>query len=159
MSSFICGPDLFKALAIFAARPGQWSSPNVDPRYLREHVPPIAESRNTVGLANIYADILYRQNVRSVSARYSDLTRAELPGPVDDPGHITIRATELNNPAFKLAPVALLKLCDCLEYQSCETEDYPKTAARAIVDAIRRAIIPELPGYESAPWDYYATTA
>jgi hypothetical protein len=58
-----------------------------------------------------------------------------------------------------LPAVALLKLCDCLDYQSCETEDWKQTAAHELLELIRGAAICALPGYEKAPWDYYADEA
>jgi hypothetical protein len=53
----------------------------------------------------------------------------------------------------RLNPVSILKLCDCLEYQSCETEDYNETVAYRLLNVIRRAAIRILPGYDDAKWE------
>ena len=49
-------------------------------------------------------------------------------------------------------PVEIIKLCDCYDYQSCETRDWETTEAFAICAALRAAAIDSLPGYEDAPW-------
>lgn len=160
MSAFICGPDHFKALAIFATSPGSFGI-LVDPAYVKGLEHPDGVSRgfanlSRLELANLYADVLYRENVRSVWARYPNDKRNSLPGPVDDPGHVTLSLRDLDAGKYRLSPVCILKMCDCLEYQSCETADWPETVARRLLDRIRNAAVSALPGYESAPWDFYA---
>lgn len=157
MSAFICGPDHFKVLALFAASRGSFGR-RVDPRYIDELK--YAEQFSETKLANLYADVLYQENVRSVWHRYPDDARSELPGPCDDPGHVTITHRDEANPKLiRMPAVAILKMCDCLEYQSCETEDYRKSVAFALLNRIRDAAINLLPGYDDAPWDYYADEA
>jgi hypothetical protein len=48
--------------------------------------------------------------------------------------------------------VAVLKLIDCYEYQSCERPDWHESEAYAYCDALRRRLIAQLPGYDAAPW-------
>ena len=151
MSAFICGEDHFKVLAIFAAS-RRHGSLNVDPRYIKGLK---ADHEDTMtGLATIYADILYQENVRSVRARYPQDKWDGLPGPISKPIHIVLDPIDQTLAKFRLPPVAILKMCDCLEYQSCETEDYRQTVAFELLDRIRRAAIHCLAGYEDAPWDY-----
>lgn len=159
MSAFICGPDHFKALALFAARRrhGSW---NVDPRYIDGLTHPEAEIRgienlNDYELATLYADTLYRENVRSVAHRYPDLARDDLPGPIADAGFVDVLPRETTRSDLHLQPVEILKMCDCTEYQSCETDDWRETVAYRLLNAIRRAAIRALPGYEDAPWDFW----
>lgn len=85
--------------------------------------------------------LLLAENVRSVAHRY-----AELPE--------TNRTTEyvFKEQSKTLKPVALIKLCECLEYQSCETEDYYQTDAYAKLKSIIDSFISLLPGYEKAAW-------
>lgn len=93
------------------------------------------------------------ENIRSVSARYPQDTWETLPGPIvkDLALLVTDRDfAELSN----TNPVTILKLCDCLEYQSCETEDWEETPAHELLQRIRKAAIRTLPGYEDAPWGY-----
>ncbi len=85
--------------------------------------------------------LLLAENVRSVAHRYGELPE-------------TSRATEY---VFKrqyktLKPVALIKLCEGLEYQSCETEDYYQTDAWVKLKWIYSSFISLLPGYEEAAW-------
>lgn len=54
--------------------------------------------------------------------------------------------------AERLSPVAILKACDCLEYQSCELSDWADTQAADMLDRIRRCAVSLLPGYDDAAW-------
>ena len=156
MSAFICGPDHFKVLAIFAASRSHGSL-NVDPRYIKGLVGD--HNSTTTDLATLYADTLYRENIRSVRGRYPEDKWDDLPGPIVKPLHIVVDSRDQTLAKYRPSPVAILKMCDCLEYQSCETEDYRQTVAFALLDSIRRAAIRRLVGYEDAPWDFYAEEA
>lgn len=89
---------------------------------------------------------LMAQNERSVMHRY----------PGDD---ITDAAARYQfNPMNELmlmeAPRAaawILAACDCLDYQSSETDDYQGTLAHVVTKAIQSAAIAHLPKYD-APW-------
>ena len=161
MSAFVCGPDHFIALAVFAAHKhsGSW---RVDPRYVKGlHIDPNfakcgPENLCPSELGAIYANVLYAENVRSVSARYPEDTFDSLPGPIEKPEQIEVNYRHFDHINWVLKPVAILKLCDSLEYQSCETDDWEQTVAHTLLQAIRRAAIRCLPGYDDAPWDYYA---
>jgi hypothetical protein len=165
MSAYICGPDHFKALAIFAATRdrGTW---RVDPRYIDGKLDPegVYASRGLENLcsdelATLYAEILFRENIRSVRARYPNDELTNLPGPVDLPSHIAVTHHDEREKALQLGPVAVLKMCDGLEYQSCETKDWRSTVAYALLSAIRKSAVRALPGYEDAPWDYWREEA
>lgn len=163
MSAFICGPDHFTALAVFAASRKGGRDWRVDPRYVNGLTHPEAAQRglenfNPYELATLYADTLFQENIRSVRARYPDDKRDSLPGPCILPLHIVVKSSHFNDCRWVLEPVAILKMCDGLEYQSCETEDWKETVAYRLLQAIRRAAIRALPGYEAAPWDYDAPT-
>jgi len=82
--------------------------------------------------------ILLNANYRSVNCRYDTA----------ESGKFTFI-----EPARTYEPVEILKACDCYNYQACETEDYYQSEASAIIDAIRKAAICALPGYEEAPWE------
>lgn len=75
------------------------------------------------------ADLLRAENTRSVNYRYRD---QEPPEPI---------AFESSAEVPKLSAVAIIKLCDHFDYQACETDDYDRSLAAKIVDAIRRAAI------------------
>lgn len=159
MSAYICDTDTFKALAIFAAtrQHGDW---RVDPRYVEGLDSPEYALRGIKNLcadelATLYADTLYRENVRSVAYRYPEDARTDLPGTNSDAGFVQVTTRDLLNPGFMRVPaVAILKSCDCLQYQSCETPDYKESVAYHLLDAIRKAAIRALPGYDDAPWGY-----
>lgn len=83
--------------------------------------------------------MLLEQNYRSVNWRYND--NAAVPTYVFRP---------FTGP---MTPVGILKACQCYDYQSCETEDYEKTDAARLVDAIRSKAIRSLPGWENAAYE------
>lgn len=162
MSAFVCNQDHIKALAIFAAAksPG-YGGIRVNPRYIDrlEHVDKQSrglENLTQSELATLYANVLYAENVRSVSERYPDDDVDDLPGPNHKPAQITITNRDCADYALTVPALHILKMCDCLEYQSCETEDYRQTIGFELLDAIRGAAIHALPGYEDAPWEYVA---
>ena len=86
--------------------------------------------------------ILKDENQRSVNFRYSDK---------EDSSPYEFRP--IYNRSFR--PVEILKGCACYDYQACETGDYRKTKAAAIVNGIRHAAIHSLPEWEKADgWDF-----
>jgi hypothetical protein len=94
--------------------------------------------------------ILLTENERSVRHRYPNDAPGDLPGTIgEDAANYTFR--QFDQPVSSLA---ILKACDCFDYQACETDDYKSSVAYAIVDAIRKRAIMRLPGYENSPgWD------
>ncbi len=154
MSAFICGPDHLIALAVFAAGKDRYGY-RVDPRYLDGAAK--LEAYNEGELASAYADILYAENIRSVLHRYPDDTFDTAPGLIEKPEHIAVSPAAFRMNKYRLPPLSILKMCDCLEYQSCENEDYRTTPAYALLTAIRKAAIHALPGYDGAPWEYDAS--
>lgn len=151
MSAFICNDDHFKALAIFAATrtAGGWT---VDPRYVKGLTHPQAAERGLENfcdfeLATLYANVLRAENIRSVEHRYRYEEGERLV-------RIKVSDREMYLPALKPGPVAVLKMCDCLDYQSCETDDWEATVAYRLLAGIRSAAIRALPGYNAAPWEF-----
>jgi hypothetical protein len=132
-------------------QPGQpWGSTAVETaeRKRRELT---AETADRVGA------MLWSENVRSVAHRYAEAgapesweTLCDLPGPADFSPMDVAAYKHRNGPV--LAPVRVLKACDGYEYQSCEHPDWEQSEACAYLDALRRAMIRALPGYDSADW-------
>ncbi|HEY1801915.1 MAG TPA: hypothetical protein VGG46_13375 [Terriglobales bacterium] len=96
------------------------------------------------------ANLLWRENIASVSARYPNESSATLPGPcrenfVIEPDNFPIRFTLYR-------PVQVIKACDCYEYQSCEHKTWQTSEAHAFVSALRRTAWHALPGYDQAEW-------
>ena len=55
--------------------------------------------------------------------------------------------------AKQLGPVDYIKACHCYMYQACETPDWEDTEAYAIVNALLKRSITNLPGYDDAAWE------
>jgi len=51
-----------------------------------------------------------------------------------------------------LTGVSVLKQLQCLDYQSCEVDDWRDSNPRRLMDEIEHATIQALPGYDEAPW-------
>jgi len=160
MSAFVCSQDHIKALAIFAAHRTPGHGPNVDPRYFKyDGGDERMCGRPDEELATYYANILYCENIRSVQHRYpQDKTLDDLPGEINKPDFLTVTASEFwdqfTDIRFAVPPLHILSMCSCLEYQSCETNDWQKTLAYRLIQRIKDAAIRALPGYENAPWEY-----
>ena len=82
-------------------------------------------------------ELFYAANVVSVNYRY------KLSDPV---------GTIIYKPTGLYRPIAIIKLCTCLAYQSCEYPTWGDSIAKRLLDEIRRVAITKLPGYEEAPW-------
>lgn len=168
MSAFICNPAHVRELAVYAANPG--GPPRVHPasvaRYVGESYPtpingeevmvPLRNCEDDQDLARAYAAILWGQNVRSVMERYPGEPARDLPGPAPLPDGVEITAHEYFNPRVT-DPVAILKMAGCLEYQSCETDDWRETGACFILECITASAIRSLPGFDSAPYEFVDT--
>lgn len=94
--------------------------------------------------------LLKKENIRSLSARY--------------PGRDFLaewkrdaRKYKYSAPCVDVSQTFLVKQCDCFDYQACESDDYRKTKAAALVTAIRAAAIAQGgresgAEYDAAPW-------
>lgn len=134
MSAFICSDYHISVLADYGTRPrrnhhGLWA----DGRYWT--------ARDAVFQA------LFAENVRSVLYRYPDDTLDSAPGPIGPKGSFDHRAVNRVSD-----PVTIIKLCHCLEYQSCEAPDHKETVAFQLLQAIEAEAVRSLPGYDKAPW-------
>ena len=107
MSAFLCSNDHLNGLIAFAIRYGHTIAKD-GPRILR---------------------MLASENMRSLQARYSDVT---------EEGTMSLAFTFYGNTELlNLSPTAAIKLCDCYDYQACETDDYNATDAAAFVRHVR----------------------
>jgi hypothetical protein len=96
-------------------------------------------------------NLLWRENIASVSARYSDKTSATLPGPRG--GSFEVTAQDVARAHYnRIDPLHVLKSCACYEYQSCEHAGWKTSEAHAIIADLERAAWQSLPGYDDAPW-------
>ena len=145
MSAFVCHAATIKALAIFAASGNPPYGAHVNPSYLRKCAPGV-HALSGEELATEYARILLAENIRSVEYLYSDAN--DMIGDRD----IAVSCEEYHGGRYRFAPVQILKLCDCLDYQSCEPNDWQDSAAFELLERIRHAAIRTLPGYDDAEW-------
>jgi hypothetical protein len=101
--------------------------------------------------------MLWEENLRSVAARYSEESRAKS-GWTEE----AVRLSEEDFPLVLLPEVAglpvvaLIKACDCYNYQSCEHEGWQQSAARAFSYNLRDWLCHSLPGYKDAQWEIYS---
>jgi hypothetical protein len=147
MSAFLCNDDHFEALAAFAVGGNQHHGFRVPFGQLRFFGGRDMSGRSQRETATYFAALLRYENERSVAFRYGEEAPATYLGE-DGAETANIRA------ARNLQPIDILKMCDCLEYQSCETDNYFTTAAWNLLQFIRRAAIRELPGYDGAVREY-----
>jgi hypothetical protein len=97
------------------------------------------------------ANMLWRENVKSVSARYPNESSGTLPGPTDGP--YVIWEGDFETTCFEtFDPVQVIKSCDCFDYQSCEHDDWKESEAHAFIEALRSRAWHALKGYDQAEW-------
>ena len=154
MSAFICSPKHFAVLGQFGAGRAFGGIRNVYESHLEQILGRPVRDLDDTEYADLIANTLYEQNIRSVLALYPDDTIESAPGQVGKPDRIS--TSDWTVMALRVEPIDILKACDCLEYQSCETEDYYSTPACKVLEAIRKAAISYLPGYEDAAWEIAA---
>lgn len=100
-------------------------------------------------------NMLWAENVKSVSARYADSkTLNDLPGNGLDAAEgymLTARDFSLYRPQ-KIDPVQVLKSCSCFRYHSCEHDGWKYSEACRFIESLEHHAIAALPGYEDAVW-------
>lgn len=89
--------------------------------------------------ADVVGQILLSENVRSVNYRYNEETVEEL-------------YTYQRPRTTTWGPVEVIKAIHCLNYQSCETDDWEQSEAFTFLEALTSNLLHRLPGYDGAPW-------
>jgi hypothetical protein len=146
MSAYICNPEHFGILAAYAVLN------RCDIYEWEVRVPSGAQ----VKTAQRIAEGLAQENIRSVAYRYPNDADGDRPGPCLLDAQI-IEAAQIYAAHFvkhpqSLTPIQAIKLVEALDYQSCETPDWPETLAKRQLEWIRSCAIRQLPGYEDAEW-------
>jgi len=116
------------------------------PTGCRDWYPPSHKSKDDIG------EMLVKENLSSIHHRYPDT----ITNPDDTPGpceqywlhRYTFRR------AIRLTTIEALKAIDSYEYQACEHPEWETSEARKFCDALRRALVHVLPGWEQAPWGF-----
>jgi|SRR5580704_2747759 hypothetical protein len=119
MSAFIVSHDHIDALITYAINQHLWYYD----REQKQSIQIIAHNATEVGR------ILYAENIRSVRRRYKE-----------DFGNdgADYAYTPFNLFATKAASKQVVRACYCLDYQSCENDDWEDTQAALILSAIER---------------------
>jgi hypothetical protein len=131
MTVAVCDPRLFIAIAAYGAGVNRYGD-----RRVRESVAPVEGRPDLV--AETWANVLYRENIRQVSIRYPEHALEALPGPGERPKMIRMpEGTVAAPPVTDL--LTILSLCDELEYQCGITPDWEDTAACDLMEEIRLA--------------------
>lgn len=151
MSAFLCERRHFVTIAAWATSAGsrQRLSPQCLARILGLDANQLcranySERATTVALA------LRDENIRSMVSRYGAEKAANPPAFPKLTAAETMSHVQLGR---EVSPVQILKMLDCLEYQSCESADYYQTPAYDLLQWLRKAAIHELDGYEDADWE------
>jgi hypothetical protein len=97
--------------------------------------------------------MLWAENLASVTGRYPADGDGERPGPVDFQDHDVLTYRFARVPGM-LDRATVLKALHCYEYQSCEHDGWESSAARAFCRSLERAVVCSLPGYDAAPWGF-----
>ena len=152
MSAYIVNPEHIGILAAYAA---------VNDCAIYEW-----RMSNDIHTAQNVAKGLALENIRSVAHRYPNAGDGQRPGPGLKDADI-VEACQIYAGHFAkrmggvivmaedvLEPVQVLKLVRSLDYQSCETDDWPMTLAARQLEWIMGEAISALPGYEDADWSF-----
>jgi hypothetical protein len=148
MSAYISNPETFGILAVYAT--------------LNNCVINEWHLTTKIRTAQNVAKGLARENIRSVAHRYPNDKDGERPGPCLLDAEIE-EAAALYAAHFiayprivrAIKPVQVLVLCQGVDYQSCETDDWKDTLAWRQLDWIKGAAIRDLPGYDADHWSYH----
>jgi hypothetical protein len=98
------------------------------------------------------ANMLWCENIKSVSHRYPHESSDTLPGPCDH-SNFTVEASDFKGIRWlHFVPVQVAKACDCYEYQSCEHREWETSEAKAFTDSLRESQWRRLNGYDAADW-------
>lgn len=139
MSAFLLNEDKIGMLAAAAYDYGSL-------QYARTYE--IKEQLNTVEKV---AEILARENLRSLASRYGDDD--------DDPEYIakcqSFARGILDQRLHDLPEVTtgdIGRLASCYEYQSCESSDYYESTAALVITQLRGGLISNLNSYNDSSW-------
>ena len=153
MSAFICQPEHFGILAACAITPDYEGYTTVLPEWVVPGEPVLTAQRVARELAV--------QIIWVAGGHAADVFGGERPGPTGLKDAQAMEAAALwaehyvvASDAAKLDQATRLKLCNCLAYQSNETEDWEQTAACKQLHRIRGTAVETVPGYDQAPWGW-----
>jgi hypothetical protein len=100
--------------------------------------------------ASEVANMLWLENIKSVSYRYPNESGSTLPGPIGE--NFVITPADIPACLAEIKPVQVLKSCDCYAYQTCEHPEWKQSESHAFIQSLRSSAWHSLPGYDSAEW-------
>lgn len=138
MSAYICNPSHIAYVAVWATGFDSFSTP-----------------ASRVEKARKAAEVLARENIRSVAYRYPNDKDGERPGPcLTDKQIVDLSVLWADHYAkhrhLVNEPVQAIKLCHTLDYQSCECPDYQQSAAARVIRQAQYTASSRLVGYDQA---------
>ena len=95
------------------------------------------------------AQALRDENIRSVLHRYPQTTKQTAPG-ASDKESVFCEEDILSIGGDSFDPLQLLKSITCLEYQSCEQDEWDQCQAKKYLDGLRADAVRMLPGWNAA---------
>ena len=98
------------------------------------------------------ANMLWCENIKSVSHRYPYESSATLPGTRQGAGEVVTEDDFHGIRWLNFVPVQVAKACDCYAYQSCEHDEWETSEAKAFTDSLKESQWRRLPGYDAAEW-------
>lgn len=108
--------------------------------------PPRIE-RVTHHRATLVGQMLLRENLRSMLARYPSIDDT-----AEAAGYQATVDTYRHRYYPHVRPTAAAHAVSCFDYQACEHPDYDRSQARAFVESLRQAILRRMPGIDAEPW-------
>lgn len=167
MSAFVVSKthiDLLVAVAVRGPRPERGITPDTVWHTLRWWSKPAREIRGTdlhelqafrreavPERASEVGFMLLAENLRSVLHRYD--------GAEDMRPDWAREPYAWADPGYRLTVTEALKAVDCYCYQACECPDYEDSEAAQFCEALRRALVHSLEGYDGAPWEWTERTS
>ncbi len=164
MSAFMVGKDHIDALVSVALHgptdgAGNWEGPRWaahDPRATSWESQEWRQcSLHATGNASVRAvtpdqlgELIWTENERSVEARYPSDHASMLS--VDYCLGYTYTPVPIK---FRLTAAQAFSAVACLEYQSCESDDWTDSESWRFLDALKSSLIGVLPGYADASWE------
>lgn len=140
MSAFICTDTDFAVI-------GAWAEDNLSPHWLDSitsfAIPMGGTLEDKTARAEIIANILKQQNVRSVSYRYREHNEC-------DPVSVSASHRKM---ARNASPIKIIGALDMAEYQSGETPEYEFSLAAKVFNYLRSVAVTKIPGYEWHSFD------
>lgn len=94
-------------------------------------------------------NMLWMENMKSISHRYPGESSATLPGPIGGSGVIYPQDFKGH---YEFDPVQVLMSIRCLDYQSCEHPTWEASESHSFLESLKSSAICALAGMDNAKW-------